>query len=171
MALLNDDGSENEVLFLEAGGLPCTVAPELPMPIRGLRAQAYHKNEAVYENDFMASHWVDFMPKGHVVLKNVLFAPLVLDGKTVGIIGLANKARDFTPRDADMASRFGELAAIALQNSIIQEQRDRLEREQEATIRQLRDALDHVKTLSGLLPMCSICKKVRDDQGYWNKLE
>ena len=171
VALLNDDGSENEVLFLEAGGLPCTVDPDLPMPIRGLRAQAYQTNQAVYENDFMASTWVDFMPKGHVVLNNVLFAPLVLADKTVGIIGLANKAEDFTRRDADMATRFGELAAISLQNSIIQEQRDRLEHEQEATIGQLREALDQVKTLSGLLPMCSICKKVRDDQGYWNKLE
>ncbi|MBF0100444.1 MAG: hypothetical protein HQK77_06000 [Desulfobacterales bacterium] len=37
VALLNEKGEENEVLFLEAGGLPCTVDPELPMPIRGLR--------------------------------------------------------------------------------------------------------------------------------------
>ncbi|MBU1450759.1 MAG: GAF domain-containing protein [Proteobacteria bacterium] len=171
VALLNEDGSENEVLFLESGGLPCTVDPKLPMPIRGLRASCYQDKKAVYENDFMASGWVYFMPVGHVVLKNVLFAPLVLDGKAVGLIGLANKAGDFTDDDARMANRFGALAAIALQNSTNQDQRDRLEREQEATIRQLREALDQVKTLKGLLPMCSICKKVRDDQGYWNKLE
>ena len=41
VALLSDDGSENELLFLEDGGMPCTVNPELPMPIRGLREQAY----------------------------------------------------------------------------------------------------------------------------------
>jgi hypothetical protein len=28
-----------------------------------------------------------------------------------------------------------------------------------------------VKTLSGLLPICSSCKKIRDDTGYWNTLE
>jgi hypothetical protein len=28
-----------------------------------------------------------------------------------------------------------------------------------------------VKTLSGLLPICSSCKKIRDDKGYWNRLE
>ena len=33
-ALLSIDGTENEVLFLDSGGLPCTVAPNLPMPIR-----------------------------------------------------------------------------------------------------------------------------------------
>ena len=37
--------------------------------------------------------WTIHACEGHVVLKNVLFAPLVLEGKTVGIIGLANKAR------------------------------------------------------------------------------
>ena len=36
-----------------------------------------------------------FMPDGHVVLNNVMFAPLVLNGKTVGIMGLANKSKDF----------------------------------------------------------------------------
>jgi hypothetical protein len=28
-----------------------------------------------------------------------------------------------------------------------------------------------VKTLSGLLPICASCKKIRDDQGYWNQIE
>ena len=91
VALLSDTGEENEVLFLEAGGLPCDVDPQLPMPIRGLRAEAYRTNKTVYHNDFMNSEWVDFMPKGHVILRNVMFAPLILEGKTVGIIGLANK--------------------------------------------------------------------------------
>jgi transcriptional regulator with GAF, ATPase, and Fis domain len=117
VALLSDTGEENEVLFLEAGGLSCDVDPELPMPIRGLRSEAYYSNKAVYHNDFMNSEWVDFMPKGHVVLKNVMFAPLVIDEKTVGLIGLANKATDFDDNDAKIATGFGELAAIALQNS------------------------------------------------------
>lgn len=35
----------------------------------------------------------------------------------------------------------------------------------------LQQALSEVKMLSGLLPICSYCKKIRDDQGYWNQLE
>jgi hypothetical protein len=35
----------------------------------------------------------------------------------------------------------------------------------------LQDALVQVKTLSGLLPICASCKKIRDDEGYWNHLE
>ena len=35
----------------------------------------------------------------------------------------------------------------------------------------LTDALGRVKQLSGLLPICACCKKIRDDKGYWNQLE
>jgi CHASE1-domain containing sensor protein len=35
----------------------------------------------------------------------------------------------------------------------------------------LRQALDNIKTLSGLLPICASCKKIRDDKGYWNQVE
>lgn len=171
VALLSDTGEENEVLFLEAGGLPCDVNPELPMPIRGLRAEAYKFNKAVYHNDFMNSKWVDFMPKGHVILKNVMFAPLVLKGKTVGIIGLANKAIDFNDNDAKMATGFGELAAIALQNSRNLDDRIDAEKQRETVIEDLKKALSEVKKLSGLLPICSYCKKIRDDKGYWNQIE
>jgi hypothetical protein len=117
VALLSDDGSENEVLFLEAGGMPCTVDPNLPMPIRGLRAESYHSHKAVFENDFMNSKWIEFMPEGHVVLKNVMFSPLNIEGKTVGIMGLANKEDDFTEFDSTVAEAFGDLCAVALANS------------------------------------------------------
>ncbi len=171
VALLSDTGEENEVLFLEAGGLPCSVAPDLPMPIRGLRAEAYHMNKAVYHNDFMNSEWVDFMPKGHVTLQNVMFAPLVLERKTVGIIGLANKATKFDENDAKMATGFGELAAIALQNSRNLDHRIEAEKQREILIQDLKNALAEVKKLGGLLPICSHCKKIRDDKGYWNQIE
>ncbi|MDD5230017.1 MAG: histidine kinase N-terminal 7TM domain-containing protein [Candidatus Marinimicrobia bacterium] len=41
----------------------------------------------------------------------------------------------------------------------------------EKTVVELREALTKVKTLSGLLPICSSCKKIRDDNGYWNEVE
>jgi CheY-like chemotaxis protein len=38
-------------------------------------------------------------------------------------------------------------------------------------IKELQNALAEIKTLSGLLPICAYCAKVRDDKGYWNKIE
>lgn len=45
-----------------------------------------------------------------------------------------------------------------------EEQRDKL-------IVELQKALSEVKTLRGILPICSHCKKIRDDKGYWNQIE
>ena len=38
-------------------------------------------------------------------------------------------------------------------------------------IAELRDVLSKVKTSRGLLPICASCKKIRDDQGYWQQIE
>ena len=46
-----------------------------------------------------------------------------------------------------------------------------IEKNQEKLIVELREALARVKTLNGLLPICSRCKKIRDDTGYWNQIE
>lgn len=127
VALLSEDGAENEVLFLEAGGLPCTVDEDLPMPIRGLRAESYRENKVAYHNNFMESKWVDFMPEGHVYMKNVMFSPLTINDVTVGIIGLANKDGDFDDSDAEVARYFGEIAALALERANDRERRRQLE--------------------------------------------
>lgn len=49
--------------------------------------------------------------------------------------------------------------------------RKELEREKEHNIEKLKKAIEDVKTLEGLIPICSHCKKIRDDKGYWNQLE
>ncbi len=62
------------------------------------------------------------------------------------------------------------LAFLATQvSTAIERQRGEAEREQ--LIQELREALSRVKTLSGLVPICARCKKIRDDRGFWNALE
>ena len=45
------------------------------------------------------------------------------------------------------------------------------EREQQKLISHLEEALAEIKTLKGFIPICASCKKIRDDEGYWNQLE
>jgi PAS domain S-box-containing protein len=49
--------------------------------------------------------------------------------------------------------------------------RKRLEQEQQELVVELQNALAQVKNLSGLLPICASCKKIRDDKGYWQQIE
>ena len=46
-----------------------------------------------------------------------------------------------------------------------------MEQEKERNLGELKTALNNVKQLSGLLPICANCKKIRDDAGYWNQIE
>lgn len=73
-----------------------------------------------------------------------MFAPLVLEEITEEIIGLSNNPSDFSDNDAEMATGFGKLAAIAPQNS---------------------KYLNDVITLSRLLLIYMHCKKIRDVKG------
>ncbi len=50
-------------------------------------------------------------------------------------------------------------------------ERKRNEEKLEKTVIELREALAKVKTLSGLLPICASCKRIRNDKGYWEQLE
>jgi PAS domain S-box-containing protein len=50
-------------------------------------------------------------------------------------------------------------------------ERKRMEAEREQLVSELQEALANIKTLGGLIPICASCKKIRDDQGFWNQLE
>ena len=59
--------------------------------------------------------------------------------------------------------------AVHILRDIAARKKVQLEREQ--LILDLQKANAKVDTLSGLIPICAVCKKIRDDKGYWNQLE
>lgn len=79
--------------------------------------------------------------------------------------------------NGDLAARSGlrdvsgEIGEVAAAFDRMAESLETRRREEEALISELRHALGEVKTLRGFIPICASCKKIRDDQGYWNKLE
>ncbi len=72
-------------------------------------------------------------------------------------------------RALDLSERLRQAANQALRHEV--DEHIRAEREKEELIVKLQASLDQVKVLHGLLPICMNCKKIRDDQGYWQKLE
>ncbi|MBU2515279.1 PAS domain S-box protein [bacterium] len=50
-------------------------------------------------------------------------------------------------------------------------ERKHVEQEREKLIGELKEAIDNIKILEGMLPICASCKKIRDDKGYWNHIE
>jgi hypothetical protein len=64
----------------------------------------------------------------------------------------------------ELRGRMAELEASETERKRAEEERERL-------VLELQDALAKVKTLSGLLPICASCKKVRNEEGHWHQLE
>lgn len=79
------------------------------------------------------------------------------------VAGLESGADDYVTKPVDLP----ELRArLKVGTRILELQHALAER-----VRELGEALEHVRTLQGLLPICSYCKKVRDDQNYWQQVE
>ena len=79
------------------------------------------------------------------------------------IAGLEAGADDYLVKPFDQ----GELRARVDVGKRIIEMQERLA----SQVRELLNANEHIRMLQGIIPICSFCKKIRDDKGYWNQVE
>jgi two-component system, cell cycle sensor histidine kinase and response regulator CckA len=96
------------------------------------------------------------MPPGRELERNYLRK----DGTTLPVL----------IEDRFIKNEKGEITSVRVTIQDITE-RKRLEEDRERLIHDLQGALLKVKTLSGLVPICASCKKIRDDKGFWNQIE
>jgi transcriptional regulator with GAF, ATPase, and Fis domain len=102
----------------------------------------------------------------------MIFIPLISKDQVIGALFLqATKLNAYSEGELRLAERVGTQIAGAIANAQLFIERKRAEAEKEKLIVQLQKALSEVKQLSGLLPICASCKKIRDDKGYWNQIE
>ena len=88
-------------------------------------------------------------------------------GFALGYANLAGRRETRRLKDLMLAQEQEARAAVQEKNRQLERQAEELrERHHE-----LEEALANVKTLRGLVPICASCKKIRDDQGFWQQLE
>jgi len=90
-------------------------------------------------------------------------------GEETAIEALKRGAMDYVLKHR--LGRLGMAVRRALKDVEERHRMARLEAAREKLIKELQDALAHVKQLRGMLPICSSCKKIRDDRGYWEQIE
>jgi integral membrane sensor domain MASE1 len=101
-------------------------------------------------------------------------ATLVLSSMALG--GTLNGYGPFaraTPHESVLLLQtfMGATAILALGFAAVVKERLRAEEKRKKLLMKLQIALDQLKTLRGLLPICASCKKVRNDEGYWDQIE
>ena len=114
-------------------------------------------------------------------IKNIFLAIEAIPDTKMSVASLLNitdrkRAEEALQKSYDelegrVKERTADLAKANEQLKLQIEERKKAEAEKENLIVELKKALKEVKTLGGLLPICASCKKIRDDNGYWNQLE
>ncbi|HDP68675.1 MAG TPA: GAF domain-containing protein [Candidatus Marinimicrobia bacterium] len=106
-----------------------------------------------------------FIPAIQKVLeiKHVVIFPLISSDTALGILDISRKSA-FTNQEIERIHNITlqVTEAILYHKAVL---------EKESLLRELQEAYNKLKKLSGLIPICSHCKKIRDDNGFWNQVE
>ncbi|MCH9010156.1 MAG: response regulator [Chloroflexi bacterium] len=130
--------------------------------------------QAIGNNEYDV-YFIDYRLGAHSGLD--LIQEIVANGCEAPVILLTGQGDHEVDMDAMKAGAAdylvkGRIDAEVLERSIRYSlERKNAELRQERLIAELRNAMDKIKTLGGLLPICANCKRIRDDKGYWNLLE
>jgi DNA-binding NtrC family response regulator len=89
----------------------------------------------------------------------------------VAVEAIKSGALDYVVKSPEAFAEMPHTVARALREWTLLTERREAVAAQKQLITELEEALSKVKTLSGLLPICSGCNKIRDDHGYWSQVE
>ena len=121
-----------------------------PLDQAGIWADSIRLRIPVVHNDYQNEHNKKGYPEGHFHVARHLSVPIFDSDTIVGVAGVGNKEAPYDDSDLRQTMLFmNSMWAILKQKKAVEE----------------------VNTLRGILPLCSFCKKIRDDKGYWEQVD
>ncbi len=141
----------------------------------GIWVDCVHQRTPIIHNDYAAEPHRKGLPQGHVNLTRDLGVPVFEEGQIVAVLGVGNKQAPYDQVDIELSQLLANTVwSIVHRKRVHEHLREQIAArtvELEQRNRELQQALDDVSVLSGIVPICSYCKQIRDDQGFWNHLE
>ena len=110
------------------------------------------------------------IPKLRVLFEEILPHDTVFNGYEVehDFLNIGRKIILLNARQIFRENIGSHIILLAMED-ITERKRD--EKTLQEKVAELHQALDQIKTLRGIVPICANCKKIRDDQGFWNQVE
>lgn len=126
----------------------------IPILSQGAAIHGHVKDFPKSERDLLAPQ----------AIKSLLVVPVLVEKNWWGFMGCdeCNRERDWSPAEIDALKTAADTLGVAIERGRLEEQR-----------RQLQESLQEAltKVLSGYLPICAVCKKIRDENNHWRFVE
>jgi hypothetical protein len=164
---INDDESEMKIYsWSESVMNDCSISFKpliFSIEKSGIWGNAVRERKPVVYNDYsMELANKKGVPEGHVTIKRLISVPVFsTTGKIVALGCVANKKEDYDDEDESQLIAYLNNIQLILESRKREEERKHL----------LEKSLSELKILRGMLPLCSFCKKIRDDKGYWEQVD
>ena len=153
LPFVNEDEKTIDLVSWSKGAMKlCSAEPtkHYPLDQAGIWADSIRFRKAVMQNDYRNMKGKKGYPEGHFPVIRHLGVPIFDANKIVAVAGVGNKEDPYDEHDLRQTMLF--------MNSMW------------AILKQKKSAAE-IKKLQGFIPICSFCKQIRDDKGYWNQVE
>lgn len=176
--LIVDDNPEDRVTFtryLSTSARTAYTVSEAETQQEGLEQCAAVQPDCVLVDYLLPDgDGIEFLADAEKMFPAHAFATVLLTGhgsEEVAAEALRAGATDYLPKGRITAESLCRTVHRAREKADLQRRLQEEQAEKDKLIEELQNALAEVKQLSGLLPICSHCKSIRDDQGYWQRVE
>jgi GAF domain-containing protein len=155
-------------------------------PAKGSCGTAAYTGQRVLVEDILTHpYWADYHELANAAGVRACWSEPILSSRreVLGTFAMYYRTpRAPAPRDLEFIETSAHIAGVAIERASAEAELERYRHRLEDMVHQrtaelerineeLRAALEDVKTLSGMLPICAWCRRVRDDHGYWAELE
>ena len=116
LATQHENGSSDILFFSEKIINDHKFSADTNITAQYLQPVIFQHNETIFQNNIEDTIWHSILPQKYLPIQNIIFAPLFVYGKKVGMFALANKTTDFCNEDIEVVTAYAKFVALSFNN-------------------------------------------------------